>query len=222
MVETERSFFDAMASRYDSSIRLGHPYYDEMLAEVARTLPERAQEILELGCGTGALSAAILARYPDATLTLVDGSNEMMDIARQRLEAAAASFVRQAFEQLAFPTAQFDLVASNMSLHHIEDKGPYYERIRTWLRPGGWLVFGDELTGAVPHVETLHWNDWEDFARQPGHWTEDDLSKAREHYLQNDHYETLARQLELLGEAGFDPVDCAWRHSNYAVFVAQA
>ena len=223
MASNASDFFTAMAGRYDAHIRLGHPYYDEMLAELARTLPDSASRILELGGGTGALAAFLAERFPDAELTLVDASTAMLDVARERLAGASGvTYVAETFERLVLPPAQFDLVTSNMSLHHVVDKGTFYARLRDWLQPGGWLVFGDELTGAVPYVEKLHWSDWESFARLPGHWSEADLAAGHQHYLDYDRYETLARQLELLAGAGFQPIDCAWRHSNYAIFVAQA
>ena len=44
------------------------PNYDEMLDAVAYCLPQNAQRILDLGCGTGGLSLKVLQRCPTAEL----------------------------------------------------------------------------------------------------------------------------------------------------------
>jgi len=108
-----------------------------------------------------------------------------------------------------------------MSLHHIVDKGPFYRRLHGSLRPGGMLVLGDELAGAVPRVQQLNWDGWLRFARQSGRLSDSEIEEIVRHEREFDHYETLPRQLELLGAAGFGSADCVWRYLNYAVFVAQ-
>ena len=61
------------------------------------------------------------------------------------------------------------MIASNMSLHHVAEKEPFYKRLRRALPTGGCLVFGDEATTAIPRIEELNWNGWLEFARLPGH-----------------------------------------------------
>jgi tRNA (cmo5U34)-methyltransferase len=156
----------------------------------------------------------------------VDAAHEMVDLTQARLTeshpavAGRAAFVTATFESLALDEGAFDLAAASMSLHHIVDKAPFYARLHAALRDGGSLVFADELTGAVPYVQQRHWDRWENFARQPGHLTETEIDSIIEHMGQFDHYETLPRQIELLAQAGFRSVDCAWRHVNYGIFVA--
>jgi tRNA (cmo5U34)-methyltransferase len=216
-------FFDDLATRYDDFAQRGIPRYDEMLDELMHYLPEQATAVLELGCGTGALTLGVARRYRQARLTAVDGSTEMIDVARGRLagDPAAVEFVVALFEELDLQPAAYDLIVSNMSLHHVADKRPFYTCLREALRPEGLLVFGDELIGASPAIEQLHWNRWEAFAGQPGHLTDAERAKGAAHARQFDHYETLPRQLELLQEAGFAPVDCVWRYLNYSIWVAR-
>ena len=150
----------------------------------------------------------------------------MIRIVRERLERAAPAFAERAqlrvgnFETLELETRRADLITSNMSLHHVAAKGPFYAGLRRALRPGGSLVFGDEVTGAVPYTQALHWNDWLEFATRPGHLTPEQLEECYRHMEAHDHYETLPNQLALLRDAGFSRVDCVWRYLNYAIFVA--
>ena len=219
-------FFGVIAERYDSIAQRGMPRYDEMLGELVDVTPPRAEDVLELGCGTGALTVLLSARYPGAKLLAVDGAREMVVLARKRLRQATirriadVSFDVQRFEEIELAPQAYDLVVANMSLHHVEDKAPFYARLHEALKPGALLAFGDELTGALPHVEELHWNRWLEFARQPDHLAEREISEIISHVEAEDHYETLPDQLALLTSAGFASVDCTWRYLNYAVFVA--
>ena len=110
---------------------------------------------------------------------------------------------------------------ASMSLHHLKDKRPFYARIRESLWPGGYFVFADELTGVVPYIQQLHWNDWLHFASQPGHLSQEEIDDVLRHCESFDHYETLPDQLALISGAGFEYVDCIWRSSNYSIFAAQ-
>ena len=218
--------FAKMAAEYDSIARRGMPVYDEQLDAIGRCLLDGVTAVLELGCGTGALTLRLLRRYPEAEFTGIDAAQEMLDIARERVRAEGAaervSFRTALFEELNLGAEGFDLIAANMSLHHVSDKRPFYSKLRRALRPGGLLVFGDELRGALPHIEERYWDAWLEFARQPGHLNEEEVAQVIRHTEELDHYETLPRQLELLTEAGFGQADCVWRKLNYAVFVAQA
>jgi tRNA (cmo5U34)-methyltransferase len=220
-------YFRDYAPRYDSFALRAMPRYEEMLNEVVRYLPEHAERILELGCGTGALTALLVRHYPNSEIIASDGSPEMIEQARKRLGSWAVphkqvTFAQSLFEEMDLPEHGYDLITSNMSLHHVAEKGPLYARVQAALRPGCLLVLGDELRGALPFVHQLHWDRWLQFARQAGGVTEKELEEITQHEREFDHYETLPRQLELLHEAGFASADCVWRYLNYAIFVARA
>jgi tRNA (cmo5U34)-methyltransferase len=223
---TVSDYFKDHAPKYDSFTLRAMPRYEEMLGEIVRCLPGQANDILELGCGTGSLTALLTRHYANSAITAIDASAEMMELARERLGSLVApsehvAFVESLFEELDLPERAYDLIASNMSLHHIVDKGPFYRRLHESLRPGGTLVLGDELVGALPRVQQLNWDGWLRFARDSGGLGDSEIEEIVRHEREFDHYETLLRQLELLGAAGFGSVDCVWRYLNYAVFVAQ-
>ena len=223
---TVSDYFREYAPKYDSFTLRAMPRYEEMLSEIVRCLPDQANDILELGSGTGSLTALLARHYANSAITAIDASPEMIELARDRLGSSAITpdqvkFVESLFEALELPVRAYDLIASNMSLHHIVDKAPFYGRLREALRPGGMLVLGDELTGALPRIQQLNWDGWLRFARQSGGLDDSEIEKIVRHEREFDHYETLPRQLELLRESGFGSADCVWRYLNYAVFVAQ-
>jgi len=225
-VTTVSDYFRDYAPKYDSFTLRAMPHYQEMLGEIVRCLPDRANDILDLGCGTGSLTALLARHYQNSAITAIDASAEMIELARDRLGSSAVShdqvkFVESLFENLELPARAYDLIASNMSLHHIVDKAPFYRRLQEGLRPGGMLVLGDELAGALPRIQQLNWDGWLRFARDSGGLSDIEIEEIVRHEREFDHYETLPRQLELLRVSGFGSVDCVWRYLNYAVFVAQ-
>jgi ubiquinone/menaquinone biosynthesis C-methylase UbiE len=189
-------YFGTLAAEYDSFAQRAMPRRDEMLGELVRCLPDGPRNVLELGCGTGALTALLAERYPEASISAIDASEEMVRTARKHLPDGRVSFKIALFEDLDLAEGSFDLVASNMSLHHIADKGPFYKRVRRALRPGGCLVFGDEATAAISRIEELNWNGWLEFARLPGHLSEEEIAGIMEHLNELDHYETLPDQID--------------------------
>jgi tRNA (cmo5U34)-methyltransferase len=101
------------------------------------------------------------------------------------------------------------------------DKEPFYRKLRAALADGGAFAFADELVGAMPDIQRRSWDRWLEFANAPDNLSKSEITDIIEHMEAFDHYETLPRQMELLGSAGFENVDCVWRYLNYAVFVAR-
>lgn len=213
-----------MAADYDSLIRRAVPRYDEMIDRLLAHLPLHATTILELGCGTGNFTIKLLEQFPSAKVITVDAAPEMTALTGSR--AAERGWTRRLecrtarFEGLAFEPGSFDLVTSCMSLHHVKDKRPIYQRIGSWLVRGGQLCIADQLLGATPEAQAEFWRAWLEFCRQPGHCSEEEIRSLEAHAAAHDHYEPLTNHLQMLREAGFGRMDCVWRNYMYTVFVA--
>jgi ubiquinone/menaquinone biosynthesis C-methylase UbiE len=113
-------------------------------------------DVLEIGAGSGAMAAELLAAHPAITMTVTDFDPDMVDTASRRLGSRAT--VRQAdATALPFDDASFDCVLSWVMLHHtVEWETALAEAIRV-LRPGGHLV-GYDLLSTAP-MRLLHRND---------------------------------------------------------------
>ena len=126
-----------MPSRYDDELWGLVPLERRAPAEIADWLRslEPARHALDLGCGDGALSAAI----PAATLTVADVSRVALDRARARLpDAEAVELGPDA--PLPFADGAFDLVVSTETLEHVRDVQLLLSEVRRVLEPGGRLA----------------------------------------------------------------------------------
>jgi tRNA (cmo5U34)-methyltransferase len=219
-VKTAADYFGAMVGEYDSLIRRAVPRYDEMTARLLDYLPPSAASILELGCGTGNLTLKLAARYPNAKLTLVDASPEMLQVAKERLGSANAFFVATTFETMDFEPESFDLVASTISLHHVRDKAPLYRALRRVIRPGGTFRFADQMAGGTEGNHSINWTRWLEFCREPGHCTEAEVASLLDHAAAHDHYTPVAEHFRMLEQAGFKTPDCVWRNLIWGIVTA--
>jgi SAM-dependent methyltransferase len=105
-------------------------------------------DVLEIGCGSGAMAAGALQRYPDVRLTATDVDDAMVDATRRRLAGfGARATVRTAdATALPFPDASFDAVVTFLMLHHVIDWEGALAEIARVLRPNG-LLAGYDLVG---------------------------------------------------------------------------
>jgi SAM-dependent methyltransferase len=119
------------------------------LGEVLARLPQ-GTTVLELGCGPGT-DAAELSR--GRQYVGVDLSRVQLSIAR--LEVPHATFVVGDFTSMAFRPASFDGVVAFYTFNHVpqEEVAPTFERIYTWLRPGGRLMTSLLTNEAEDRVE---------------------------------------------------------------------
>jgi len=221
-------YFGAMATSYDSLIRRSVPRYDEMVDRLVDYLPREPARVLELGCGTGNLSLRLAERLPGASVTLVDGSSEMVALTRSRLAGASErdsqrhQFITGMFEDLALPARSFDLVVSSISLHHVADKGALYERIHGLLRMGGRFCFADQIRGEPAANHELNWRRWLAFCAEPGHCSAEEIQSLLDHAAAHDHYTTLSDHTALMSGARFAEIDCVWRNLMWGIVTATA
>lgn len=120
---------------------------DGMFAPFAERLanaiaPGAAMQVLDVGCGTGAVSLAIAARLGgDGRCTGVDISAAMIDAARERSHRSGqpADFIVADAQRHAFAAAAFDRVVSRFGVMFFDDPVQAFTRLRQATRSGGAL-----------------------------------------------------------------------------------
>lgn len=93
--------------------------------------------VLEVGCGTGQLTAQLAAA--GAAVTAIDLGASMVAAARRRLDRSRISFAVVSFEDLEAPEGSFDMIISASAFHWIDPDVKFVKSARL-LKPGGWLA----------------------------------------------------------------------------------
>jgi tRNA (cmo5U34)-methyltransferase len=127
---------------YLDHIRADIPRFDEIQKRAIDAIPFPPSRVLDLGIGTGETTRRLLERYPDAAVTGLDSSPEMVFRARE-----LGIEVRLARMEDPLPDGPWDLVISVLAVHHLTDDGKrdLFRRVRETSRA---LVLGDVV--AVP------------------------------------------------------------------------
>jgi tRNA (cmo5U34)-methyltransferase len=203
---------------YDAPRRRLVPDFDRFYgtaAELVAGLGLAEPEVLDLGAGTGLLSAAVREAVPGARLTLLDGAAPMLAVARQRL-GDAPTLVADLTDEL--PAGPFDAVVSALAIHHLDDAATrdLFRRIRAVLRPGGTFVNAEQVAGPTPWHQAQYEAAHERDARALG--TDDAEWEAALGRMAHDRCSSVEDQVAWLRDAGFDRVDVAFKRYRFAVY----
>ena len=220
---TLRREFDREAGAYDAAARASMPAYGDLHRALVYGLPflaTRSFRLLELGVGTGTLTALILSEFPHAHVTGIDLSPRMILKAREKLRPYRDRVTLVAGDLGGFPPAPYDAVLSALAIHHLPDREKWrlFRRIYRILPPGGY--FGD-ADDHLPEDSTFD-NRYSQIAsslaaRRPasGGWTiPQEVWHEHERF---DHPCTVAAELAALERAGFAHVGNPWRFYGQAV-----
>lgn len=131
--------YDSFAEAYSAlnEVSLLNAYY-ERPATLALAGDVAGRRILDAGCGSGPLSAALRDR--GAIVTGLDSSAGMLELARRRLGDDADLHLADLGRPLPFPDGAFDDVIASLVLHYLEDWAAPLAELRRILRPGGRLI----------------------------------------------------------------------------------
>lgn len=217
-----KTLFDQAAQNYDQTRRRYIPCFDQFYGTVLELIPYPSDaeiRVLDLGAGTGLLTALLAGALPKAQFTLVDISAEMLARAHARFAAQPARFTYQVLDYVTEPLAgDYDVVVSALSLHHTEWGAlqQLFHRIYTVLRPGGLLINADQVLGATPTNEAFYEANWQRRIRELG-CTEEEVAQAVAR-MKADRTAPLVYQLTWLAAAGFTNVECWYKDYRFAVY----
>ncbi len=135
--------FDRAADKFDdddpSVYNMCRKDYPDVMAEAVR---EPFTDLLDAGCGTGAMLGMFKRDYPDKNYTGVDLSEKMIKTANKK-QMEGIHFVAGDCESLSFADSSFDVVTCSMSFHHYPDPEDFFMSLHKILRPGGRLILRD-------------------------------------------------------------------------------
>ncbi len=218
-----KEHFEPEAFNYDSLIPRLIPYYHEQHTLMLNLIPfKRTANLraLDLGAGTGILSALILKAFPQTTVVALDFAENMLTACRRNLSVYQDRVI---FRRGNFAVddigAEYDLVVAGSALHHLDDLGKQklLKRLFSAMNPGGCFLCQDIVYGASPDLTEQYETIWRQYIRSNGENDEHWFSK----YLEEDMPSSVEDQMKWLIEAGFEDVGCHWRYLNFAIFGGQ-
>lgn len=113
--------------------------YPQMLTELER---EPFEDVLDVGCGTGAVIELLHSAYPSARCTGVDLTPDMIAVAQAKA-LPNCSFVVGDAEDLPFEDGSFDAVLTSNSFHHYPHPERFFSEAYRVLKPNGRLILRD-------------------------------------------------------------------------------
>jgi tRNA (cmo5U34)-methyltransferase len=139
-----RGQFHWQPEGYLELIRAEVPRFDELQAAAVEAIPFPPGRVLELGIGTGETTRRLIEAHPDAEITGLDSSPEMVFRARE-----LGIDVRLARMEDPLPDGPWDLVVAVLSVHHLPAAGKrdLFRRVREQSRS---LVLGDVVAADEP------------------------------------------------------------------------
>lgn len=186
------------------------------------------RRVLDVGCGDGVVTAAVLARFPEAEVVGVDFSKPMLDAARQRL-GGRVNYVLRDFTvaDWAADLGRFDAVVSGFAIHHHPDecKQAIYRAIHSVLHLDGWFVHIEHVAPAS-FISRRLWEQQMVDAILAYHHKQDATTTYEDVYRQFVERQDrdaniltpLCVQLDWLTDIGFVDVDCFFKSYELAVF----
>ena len=221
--------FDGAAAEYDRSRRRLVPDFEAFYGAAVGAISYGADasiRVLDLGAGTGLLSAMVAAKFPRSKVTLVDVSVEMLRVARRRFAGEPDRFEYRVMDYARKPLPKavpgerrgYDAVVSALSIHHLTDgdKIELFEKVHDVLAAGGVFVNADQVAGESPEEEAACQEWWLDGVREAG-VGERELAAALER-TRADKNATSKAQLGWLAEAGFAEISCDYENKRFVVY----
>lgn len=235
--DTKNQWSEVDSELYQAIAQAAVPSRAEQIAALLTLLPFRPDEAfqaVELGCGEGILSAALLQCYPQANIVALDGSPAMRAQAGQRLNEFGARGRVEPFDLFSPDWYGYlqnaDCVLSSLCLHHLtgEAKRELFAAIHDELSARGALLMADLVAPQRPEAQELFAATW-DRATQEQALARRDSTELFEKFRQAewnyyrfpdpfDKPSPLFDQLLWLKEAGFAVVDCFWLQAGHAIY----
>jgi tRNA (cmo5U34)-methyltransferase len=197
---------------YDSLVQQLIPGYTSLarlsvaLLSASPLASAQGAAVLVAGCGTGAELLEADAQRPDWRLTAIDPSEEMLAVARQRLQNRGTILWKRTTVEALGAEADFDGALSVLVLQSLPDDGTklaFLTALARSLRPGGQLVLVDLMRPERSPLSAQVAEAWRGFQRASG-VTGDAVNPSSQ--IQGFHPIGIARLTALMEAAGFsDP-----------------
>ena len=240
-LEPTTGWDEADSREFIDSGRIFVPDREEQIATVLDLIPEFPEPgeglLVDLCCGAGPLTAALLERFPRARVLAMDLSPTMLehvvrttlDEHRERLQTRQFDLAETSWRSFPEPVHAF---VSSLAIHHLDGEGKrrLFCDLAAALAPGGAVVIADLVRPASPTGQALAAKAWDEAVRRRALEIAGDLSpyrifrEERWNFYSDpdpdpiDQPSPLINQLQWLAEAGLIGVEVHWLKAGHAIF----
>lgn len=130
--------FDQKSAAYDQNCSVQQAIAQSLAVDLPA--PDEGMDILEIGCGTGNLTAHLFRQYEGCNLRITDASPAMVERAQAKFSGKDARWGVMDGEH-PDGTEIYDLIVANMAFQWFEDIGVAVERLSSMLKPNGSLFY---------------------------------------------------------------------------------
>lgn len=224
--------YDRHAQAYDlyqSTVVPGYPELLDLVAKACQRFLPPEPRIIDLGCGTGNASLAILKRIP-ARIYLIDGSERMTGIAAEKISRAnpdaimgskVADLSGDDWDQ-GHGEGAYEAVVSTLVLEHL----PFDRYKRTvekcfrLLAPGGWLIAAEGYINEGIDMQEWFNQEMEGRRMRIDPAISDSVSRLRDE-MENHYFASKEEKKIWWQKAGFSSVTVIWQHLCIALMAGR-
>lgn len=224
---------EAVASSYREA-RRGIPFVDvhfDIVRQVIEAHELGVHRVLDLGCGDGIATAALLGHHSIEQAVLVDFSEPMLKEARRKLgdlnvkvDFVWGDLFDSQWRKAVEPSDPFDLALSRFAIHHLPHarKRSLYGEVLELLRPGGVFINIDHVQSLSPVYERAFYRSLAEGIHRIECGTRS-LEEIEAMYTHSGERAAnilapVEDQLAWLRDVGFVDVDCMFKAFELAVF----
>lgn len=227
---------EAVAANYREA-RRGIPFADvhfDIVRQIIEAHELDVRRVLDLGCGDGIATSALVGHHPIEQAVLVDFSEPMLQEARRKLgglnlkvDFLWGDLLDSRWRKAVEPSGPFDLTVSRFAIHHLPDarKRTLYGEVLDLLRPGGVFINIEHVQSLSPVYERAFYRS----LAEGIHRVESGKRSLAEIEAKYTHPDERAAnilapvedQLAWLRDSGFGDVDCVFKAFELAVFAGR-
>ena len=226
------SCYDKHVKAYDQYQSVVVPGYQEMLdlvAEAAKRYLPKEPKIIDLGCGTGNASSAILNRI-SANIFLIDGSGRMVNAAAEKITRESpyaiqgtrvANLSRNDWDA-GLGDSTFDAIVSTLVLEHLpfDCYRAVIEKCYHLLKPGGWLLAAEGYVEEGSDMQEWFFQEMDNRHKELDPEIFDFVARLRD---ENEihYYCSKAEKAGWWRDAGFEQINIIWQYLCIALMAGR-
>jgi tRNA (cmo5U34)-methyltransferase len=185
--------------------------------------------VLDLGCGDGIITHELLRIDNSIVATLIDGSEDMLNKAAERLKGFKnINFIKASFKELLdkkIALQKFNFIVSSLAIHHltIKEKKALFKTIYSYLNVRGCFLNIDVILATSDSLEQWYLSLWREWIAErksilgiKGNSYDDIIQRYKDN--SDNKPDTLDEQLKALKSIGFKDVDCYYKYGIFTMY----